>query len=78
MGREPTTEEVEQVSERELTARPTLTDRDREGAEARVGVDDADHLAAGKHDAIDQGTSGGEAEAERLRTEEVRARQRRT
>lgn len=78
MGREPTTEEVQQVSERELTARPTLTERDRDRAEDRVGVDDADHLAAGKHDAIDHGTSGGEVEAERLRAEEAEAKQRRS
>ena len=78
MGREPSTEEAQQAAERELTARPTLTDRDRAQAEDRVGVDAADHLAAGKRDAIDRGTSGGEADAEGLRAEEERARRRRS
>lgn len=67
MGREPTTEEVQAVSERQLTARPTLTDADRDRAEERLGVDEADHRAAGKADALDPGTSGGEADAEALR-----------
>ena len=70
MGREPTFEETtkaQAVSERELTAKPTLTDADRDKAEGRVGVDDGDHLAAGKADATDHGTSGGEVEAEKMR-----------
>jgi hypothetical protein len=43
-----------------LTARPTLTGADKDAAEDRVGVEPEDHLAAGKADAIDHGTSGGE------------------
>jgi hypothetical protein len=43
-----------------LTARPRLTRADEDAAEARVGVNPEDHLAAGKADAIDHGTSGGE------------------
>lgn len=43
-----------------LTARPHLTRRDEDAAADKVGVTPEDHRAAGRADAIDYGTSGGE------------------